>query len=64
MYGLLAAGLGLLAAILVLIWLKDKLRSPRLARLVHSGLVARLALAGVAFLVLGVLLMLAELLSG
>jgi len=64
MYGLLAAGLGLLAAILLLIWLKDKLRSPRLARLVHSGLVARLALAGVAFLVLGVLLMLAELLSG
>ncbi|GAB4232365.1 MAG: hypothetical protein Kow0032_15040 [Methyloligellaceae bacterium] len=64
MYGLLAAGLGLLAAILVLIWLKDKWRSPRLARLVHSGLVARLALAGVAFLVLGVLLMLAELISG
>ena len=60
MYGLLLAGAGLLAAILVLFWLKDRLHSSRLARLAYSGLVARLALAGAACCVLGLLLIAAQ----
>lgn len=63
MYYLLAAGVGLLAAVLGLFWLKDRLESPRLARLAHSGLIARLALAGAAFTILGALLVIGELAS-
>ncbi len=61
MYTLLFAGIALLATILVLFWLKDSLRSARLARFVHSGLIARLALAGAAFSILGLLLIAADL---
>ncbi|MGI9382382.1 MAG: hypothetical protein ACR2PO_04450 [Methyloligellaceae bacterium] len=57
---LFLAGAGLLATILVLFWLKDRLRSPMLARIVYSELIARLALAGAAFSVLGLLLWLGE----
>lgn len=60
MYALLIAGLALLGAILLLFWLKDVLRSPRLARLAYSGIVARLALAGAAFSILGLLLILGD----
>lgn len=63
MYALLIAGLALLAAILALFWLKDELRSPRLARLAYSEAVARLALAGAAFCILGALLILGDWLS-
>ncbi|MDH3581570.1 MAG: hypothetical protein OEM91_13215 [Hyphomicrobiales bacterium] len=61
MYTLLVAGIALLASILLLFWLKDILRSARLARFAYSGLVARLTLAGVAFSILGVLLIAADL---
>ncbi len=64
MYYLLIAGLVLLTAILALFWLKDQVQSPTLARIAHSGLVARLALAAAAFAVLGLLLILGRLVSG
>lgn len=64
MYVLLIAGVALLVVILALFWLKDRAQSPTLARVVHSGLVARLALAGAAFAVLGLLLILGEWVSG
>ncbi len=61
MYYLLFIGAALLGAILALFWLKDRLRSPRLARVVYSELVARLALVGAALFILGLLLILSEL---
>lgn len=61
MYLLLASGAAILALILALFWLKDELRSPLLARIAYSELVARLALAGAAFCVIALLMILAEL---
>lgn len=55
---LFLTGAGLLSAIIGLFWLKDRLRSPLLARIAYSGLVARLAVVGAALSVLGLLLML------
>jgi hypothetical protein len=52
------AGASLLSVIIGLFWLKDRLESPRLARLAYSGLVARLAVLGAVLSVLGLLLML------
>lgn len=60
MYYLFFFGMFLLGGILVLFWLKDVRQSPQLARLAYSGFVARLALAGAAFTILGVLLILGE----
>ncbi len=54
------SGAGLLAALAGLFWLKDRLRSPLLARLAYSGLVARLAVIGAALSLVGLLLMLAD----
>ena len=59
MYFLLT-GILLLAVIIGLFWLKDRLRSPLLARFVYSGLVARIAVIAATFSVLGILLMLAD----
>jgi len=42
----------------------DRLESPVLARIAYSGLVARLAVLGAVFAVLGLLLMLAEFAEG
>jgi len=53
-------GVILLALIIGLFWLKDELENPLLARFAYSGLVARLAVVGAAFVVLGLLLMLAD----
>ncbi len=60
---LLLTGAGLLAAIVGLFWLKDRLRSPLLARIAYSGLVARLAVVGAVLSVLAVLLMLGGILE-
>lgn len=57
----LLIGLGLLVLILALFWLKDRLRSPRLARIAYSEPVARLAVVGAALSVVGVLMLLARL---
>jgi hypothetical protein len=59
MYFLLV-GIGLLSAIIGLFWLKDRLKSPLLARIAYSGLIARLAVIGAALSVIGILLMLGE----
>jgi hypothetical protein len=55
------SGIALLAIIISLFWLKDQLRKPLLTRFVYSGLVARLAVLGAAFVILGFLIMVAEL---
>jgi hypothetical protein len=55
------AGIVLLALIIGVFWLKDQLENPLLFRIAYSGLVARLAVIGAAFIVLGLLLILADL---
>lgn len=55
------SGIILLAIIIGLFWLKDRLRNPLLARFVYSELIARLAVVGAAFTAIGLLLMLADL---
>jgi hypothetical protein len=47
------AGLVLLAAIVGLFWLKDRLERPFLARLAYSELIARLTVVGWALLLIG-----------
>ncbi len=64
MYYLFFSGVGILVVILSLFWLKDVLQSPKLARIVYSELVARFALMGVAFSILGLLLIVGEYLGG
>ncbi len=59
MYLFLTGG-AMLSVILGLFWLMDRLESPLLARVAYSGLVARLAVVGAVFAVLGLLLMLSE----
>ncbi len=60
---LLLAGVVLLSTILGLFWLKDRLESPVLARIAFSEPVARLAVVAAAFIVLGLLLILSELIT-
>jgi len=57
-------GIFLLASILCLFWLKDRLRKPLLARLAYSEPVARLAVVGAALTVVGALLMAAKIFAG
>lgn len=57
---LLVTGLIMLAIIIGLFWLKDRLANPLLARIAYSELIARLALLGGAFSVIGALLILAD----
>ena len=54
-------GVGLVLAIIGLFWLKDRLRSPLLARIAHSEPVMRLAVIGAAMAVIGLLLVLSRL---
>lgn len=56
----LVTGIILLALIIGVFWLKDELENPMLARIAYSGLVARLAVVGAVFIVLGLLLILAD----
>ncbi len=64
MYYLFFAGAALLGCILLAFWLKDVLRSPLLASMVYSELAARFALVGAAFVILGLLLIFADAVSG
>ena len=64
MYYLLFTGAALMGTILLAFWLKDVLRSPRLARIVYSELTARFALIGAAFVVLGLVLIVVDAVSG
>jgi hypothetical protein len=56
-------GVSMLASILGLFWLKDRLRSPQLARLANSEPVLRLAVVGAALVVIGLLMMAAALIE-
>jgi len=58
---LFLSGTVLLSAIIGLFWMMDRLESPVLVRIAYSGLVARLAVLGAVFSVLGLLLMFAGL---
>jgi len=60
----LLTGVILLLVILGLFWLMDKLQSPMLTRIAYSGLIARLAVVGAVFAVLGLLMMLSEFVEG
>ena len=53
-------GIVMLALIIALFWLKDRLRSPRLARIAFSEPIARLAVVGAALTVVGSLIMIAD----
>jgi len=55
------SGLFLLLAIISLFWFKDRLESPRLARIAYSELTARLAVIGVACVIVGLLLLISKL---
>jgi hypothetical protein len=61
--GFFVTGVLLLAAIIGLFWLKDRLRNPLLARVAYSEPVARLAVVGAALSIIGLLLMASELFS-
>jgi len=54
-------GAVLLSTIIGLFWMMDRRESQLLARIAYSGLVARLAVLGAVFSVLGLLLMFAGL---
>lgn len=54
-------GVCLVSAIIGLFWLKDRFENPLIARIAYSELVARLAVVGAAFSVIGLLLMLSSL---
>ena len=60
---LLLVGVATLSTILGLFWLKDRLQSPVLARVAFSEPVARLAVIAAAFIVLGVLLIVSDLIT-
>ena len=55
---LFLTGAGILAAIVGLFWLKDRLRSPALSRLAYSEPIARIAIVGAALAAIGLLSML------
>lgn len=55
------SGVALVLVIIGLFWLKDRLRSPLLARLAYSEPIARLAVVGAAVAVIGLLLILSSL---
>ena len=61
---LFLTGVVLLSVIIGLFWMMDQMESPLLARIAYSGLVARLAVLGAVFSVLGILLMLVEFAEG
>ena len=56
-----ASGALLMALILGLFWLKDELRSPRLARMAYSELTARLAVVAAGLILVGVVSLLGQL---
>lgn len=60
---LFLTGIAILAAIVGLFWLKDRLRSPTLSRLAYSDPIARIAVIGAALAAIGLLSMLWTLLG-
>lgn len=60
---ILLVGIAILGVVLGLFYLKDRLESPRLARLAHSEVMMRFTVIAVAMIAVGVLLVVSELLS-
>lgn len=60
---ILLTGIGLLGAVLGLFYLKDRLKSPRLSRFAHSGLIMRFTVIAAAMIAIGTLLVLEKLFS-
>ena len=60
---ILLIGIGILAAVLGLLYLKDWLRNPALARIACSGLMMRITVIAVAMIAIGMLLVLGRLFS-
>lgn len=60
---LILIGVVLLGLIWGLFWLKDELRNPILARIAYSELSMRLVVIAVALIMIGVLLVVAELIA-
>jgi len=58
--GLMLGGIIMLATILTLFWLMDRVQNPILYRIAYSGLIARLAVLGAAFVILGLLMVVAN----
>lgn len=57
---LLVIGAGVLAAVLGLFYVKDRVRRPALARLAYSELMMRVTVVAVALIALGLMLILSE----
>jgi len=57
---LLVIGAGVLAAVLGLFYVKDRVRRPALARLAYSELMMRVTVIAVALIALGLMLILSE----
>lgn len=60
---LLLVGVGMLASVLGLFWLKGHLASPRLGRLAYSEFMMRITVIAVVLIVIGALLTLNNLIS-
>jgi hypothetical protein len=60
---ILLIGIGILGAVLGLFYLKDRLKSPTLARIAHGELVMRFTVIAAAMIVAGILLVLNKLFS-
>lgn len=60
---ILLTGFGVLGAVIGLFYLKNRLRSPTLARLAYSELMMRFAVIGAALIAVGALLVLDKLFS-
>jgi len=59
---ILLTGIAILAAVIGLFYLKDRLESPRLVRIAHSELMMRFTVIAVVMIVVGILLVLGQLL--
>ena len=59
---ILLTGIGMLGAVIGLFYLKDRLESPRLARIARSELMMRLTVIAAALIAIGSLLLLDQLL--
>lgn len=59
---ILLTGIAILAVVIGLFYLKDRLESPRLARIAHSELMMRFTVIAVVMIFVGILLVLGRLL--
>ena len=60
---ILLIGLGILGSVLGLFYLKDRVKTPTLARIAHSELIMRFTVIAAAMIAIGILLMVGKLFS-